>query len=256
MALQTLVGASMKTKTFQFFKAGTHTTMAGESITFSVSDLRTAAQTYALSKGSAPLVVNHPQDDAPVMGTVRSLTEKNGVLYATAEFGEALVKKIKAKAFRGVSAKFFKPHDLRNPHPGTWWLRHIGFLDGINPAVKGLDEVSFSEYPLSGIHFDLVEEMEVAFSETPADSEDGTSRERNILHAFAQLLVKERGLKYADAAHIAHAEMEKYKARKKASAEMDPDRVAFHEAALDYQRVIPGVTYEAAARHILSQSAK
>ena len=244
----------MTIKTFHFFKTGTHTTMGGVQLTYGRDDLLRAAASYSESKRSAPLVPNHPRDDSPVLGKVKSLTVKGDNLYATAEFGEGLVKDVKAKRFKGVSAKWFRPDDPRNPAPGVWYLRHIGFLDGCNPAVKGLEPVAFAESWWDGSMVTSMFELEVAFSEAP-QGDLGPDGERQILHEIAQLLMKRKpGTDYKTAAFAAHSEIEKYKDRRTQAVQQDPDRVAFHEAALNYQATIPGTTYQQAAQHILSLS--
>lgn len=241
----------MTIKTFHFFKTGTHKTMAAEDLTFTRADLKRSADGYMAQSHPAPLVPNHPQDNFPILGMVKSLTAKGDNLYATAEFSEGLVKDVKAKRFKGVSAKWFRPSDPRNPAPGRWYLRHIGFLDERNPAVKGLKPVAFAESWWDGSMVTSTVELEVAFSE-PSD-EDDEERERHVLHATAQLLMKRNtALDYRSAALVAHRKIQDFKTWREQSKHMDPDRVAFHEAALDYQEAIPGVTYAQAAHYVLS----
>ena len=161
---------------------------------------------------------------------------------------------MQAKRFKGVSAKWFMPDDPRNPAPGVWYLRHIGFLDGCNPAVKGLEPVAFAESWWDGSMVTSMFELEVAFSEAP-QGDLGPDGERQILHEIAQILMKRKpGMDYKTAAFAAHSEIEKYKDRRTQAVQQDPDRVAFHEAALNYQATIPGTTYQQAAQHILSLS--
>lgn len=245
----------MTIKTFHFFKAGTHTTMGGEALTFTPRDLQTSALVYSENRRPAPLVVNHPMSDAPPLGRIKSLTAKEGNLYATAEFSQALVNDVKQRRFTGVSAKWFRPEDDRNPEPGTWYLRHVGFLDGINPAVKGLEPVAFSENVWGDAVITGLEQLEVAFSEAPTDGESDFERERQVMHRMAQELIKRvPGTSYAAAAHTADRFIQNYKARGTQGENMDRERVAFHEAALDYQKTVPGMSYHAAAKHILSLS--
>lgn len=243
----------MTIKTFHFFKAGTHTTMAGEALTFTPADLQTSALAYSPNERPAPLVVNHPMSDAPPLGRIKSLTAKGDNLYATAEFSQALVDDVKNRRFTGVSAKWFRPDDKRSPRPGTWYLRHVGFLDGVNPAVKGLEPVAFAESACGEAVIAGLTQLEVAFSEALPGDEGGYERERKIMHEMAQLLMKRSpGMSYASAAHTADRFIQNYKARETQGEGMDSDRVAFHEAALDYQKAVPGMSYFAAAQHVLS----
>lgn len=242
----------MAIKTFNFFKAGTHTTGANEKISFTEGDLQASARAYSPDKWMAPLVLNHPSDDAPPVGTVKSLTAQGGNLYAVAQFSESLIQQGRAKKFKGVSAKWFRPTEAGNPQPGTWYLRHIGFLEKINPAVKGLSPVAFSEGGDIGAYFASCSDSDVAFSEAPQEMD--YERERQVLHAMAQFLAKRDGISYAAAAHQAHGAIQTYKSRRANAAQMDESRVEFHEAALSYMDAIPGTSYLQAAQHILSIS--
>ena len=242
----------MTVKTFHIFKPGTHRSMAGESIPFTPADLQGAALAFSESVRSAPLVLGHPQHDSPAMGWVKRLTYDSGGLYATADFGEELVSHVKAKRYPNVSAKFIRKDDARNPTPGRWYLQHVGFLGAQAPAVKHLEPVTFAEFSWDGTAVTPPRALDVAFSEAPADWQGDAEKERNVHLALANLLVKQNpGTSFAEAAYRAHAEIEAYKARRAKDSGMDPDRVAFHEAALDYQADRPGTSYLAAAHHVL-----
>lgn len=240
----------MTLKTFQFFKTGTHTSAANEPISFSEADLQHSAKLYATDKWLAPLVINHPKNDAPPLGSVKKLTLQDGNLYATAQFSEALIQQGRDKKFKGVSARWFRPTEPGNPQPGTWYLRHIGFLDTVNPAVKGMTPVAFSEPGDLASYFDSCSDLDVAFSEAPIAMD--YERERQVLHAMAQFLAKRDSISYTAAAHQADRAIQKYKDRHTNASQMDAERVEFHEAALDYMAAIPGVSYMEAARLILS----
>ena len=242
----------MTLKTFQFFKAGTHTSAANESISFSETELQLSVQAYAADKWLAPLVINHPKNDAPPLGTVKKLTLQDGNLYATAQFSEPLIQQGREKKFKGVSARWFRPTEAGNPRPGTWYLRHIGFLEKVNPAVKGMTPVAFSEQDDIASYFDSCSDLDVAFSEAPLAMD--FEHERQVLHAMAQFLAKRDSTSYTAAAHQADRAIQKYKSRRANTSQMDAERVEFHEAALDYMAAIPGVSYMEAARLILSLS--
>jgi hypothetical protein len=44
-----------------------------------------------------------------------------------------------------VSASFFSPGQEGNPEPSAYYLKHVGFLGAMAPAVKGLAPLNFSE---------------------------------------------------------------------------------------------------------------
>ena len=133
---------SANTRIFQCFKAGTHTTMHGVKMEFTEADLQAIAANYQhrLAGETAPLVLGHPTTDAPAYGQVKELFVKQGVLYAVAEASERLISLVREKSYNTVSAAFNKAH-----LSGSWMLRHIGFLGAVQPAVKGLEPLAFSE---------------------------------------------------------------------------------------------------------------
>jgi len=50
-----------------------------------------------------------------------------------------------AGRYKKFSSSFYAPDSPSNPVPGVWYLRHIGTLGAVPPAVKGLRQYSFSE---------------------------------------------------------------------------------------------------------------
>jgi len=83
-----------------------------------------------------PVVVGHPKDNSPAFGWVSELKKKGNSLFAkfkqiVPEFEEAVKKGL----YKKRSASFYQ--DGR--------LRHVGFLGGTPPAVKGLADLSFSD---------------------------------------------------------------------------------------------------------------
>lgn len=133
-------------KPFQIFRAGRHTPMSGSPITFGDAELQAVAAAYDPAVHEAPIVVGHPKTDAPAYGWVESVAVKDGHLVATphqvdATFGEL----VDAGRFKKVSASFYRPDSPGNPTPGSYYLRHVGFLGAQPPAVKGLRAIEFGE---------------------------------------------------------------------------------------------------------------
>lgn len=80
-------------------------------------------------------------------GFVRGLVAVGNSLYAVAEVAADFVDLVREGRLLAVSASFFKPEANNNPMPGIWFLRHVGFLGAVPPAVKGLERMDFSELP-------------------------------------------------------------------------------------------------------------
>lgn len=149
------------TATLHIFKAGTHTAISGAEIAFSESDLAATAAAYKPEIHEAPLVVGHPRSDGPAYGWVTSLQVRNDGLHAVPDAVEpAFAEMVRARRFSKISAAFYHPAQKGNPVPGVYYLRHVGFLGAMPPAVKGLRSPEFAEDEDC-----VVLELDVAFSE-------------------------------------------------------------------------------------------
>lgn len=129
----------------EIFRAGRHTTMAGETLAFSEADLAGAASAYDPKLHEAPLVVGHPAHDAPAYGWVKALQCNGGRLSVEPDqVDPAFAELVRAGRFKKVSASFYRPDASGNPKPGSWYLRHVGFLGAAAPAVKGLRPIELA----------------------------------------------------------------------------------------------------------------
>lgn len=136
------------------FRAGTHTAMDGTTLEFTERDLRACAAAYDPAVHEAPLVVGHPKDNSPAWGWVSKAAVHGGVLgviprQVDPNFEEAVA----AGRYKKLSASFYLPDSPANPKPGVLYLRHVGFLGGQAPAVKGLPGVEFSDSDEGVIEF-------------------------------------------------------------------------------------------------------
>ncbi len=134
----------MSSKPLQIFRAGTHVSVAGASLSFSEADLAATAAAYDPTKFEAPIVVGHPTLDAPAYGWVRGLAFADGALDAEPhQVDPAFAELVSAGRYKHISASFYAPDSPSNPVPGVYYLRHVGFLGAHPPAVKGLRSPSF-----------------------------------------------------------------------------------------------------------------
>ena len=131
-------------KLFQIFRTGTFTTLRGDQISYSETDLQKMAAVFDPKRRKAPLVLGHPENDQPAMGQAQKLIVKDGKLYALAMVNEALESLVKTRRYAKVSASFLTPFATSNPTPGAYYLKHIGFLGAMPPSVKGMEPLSFS----------------------------------------------------------------------------------------------------------------
>lgn len=130
---------------FAIFKAGTHTSADGRVVTMSVEDLMQIAQAYDPSHAAAPLVVGHPELDMPAYGWVARLSVEGDELVAeTRDVAAEFAAMVNKKRFPNRSAAIFLEQTPGNPRPGKKYLKHVGFLGAVPPAIPGLKPVTFS----------------------------------------------------------------------------------------------------------------
>lgn len=130
----------------EIFKTGRQTDNAGAVRSFSDADLAATAAAYDPALHEAPLVIGHPKTDAPAWGWVQRLIAQAGRLIATpAQVRAEFAEQVTAGAYKKVSAAFYPPDSPRNPKRGVWYLRHVGFLGAMPPAVKGLAAIEFDD---------------------------------------------------------------------------------------------------------------
>lgn len=138
----------------EIFRAGTRQDANGNTITITADDLKTIAANYSTQYHEAPIVIGHPKHDNPAYGWIKGLVAEGEVLKAEpqqvdSEFAE-LVREGK---FKKISAAFYLPNSANNPKPDGFYLRHVGFLGAMPPAVKGLKDPMFADSDTEFVEF-------------------------------------------------------------------------------------------------------
>ncbi len=126
----------MTGKWIEIFKAGRQTDSAGNTREWTEQDLDKVVEQYNSGSHDAPIVVGHPEHNSPAFGWVESLKREGKLLYA--KFKEVMPEfadLVKAGTYKKRSISLYP--DLT--------LRHIGFLGGMPPAVKGLADIAFAD---------------------------------------------------------------------------------------------------------------
>lgn len=133
-------------KRIEIFKAGTHTSSNGQKVTITQADLQAVVDNYNIDLMEAPIVVGHPKDNGPAFGWIKDLELENDSLYATPDqVNKDFAELVKNGSYKKVSASFYGPDSPSNPKGGSYYLRHLGFLGGQPPALKGLEGIQFNE---------------------------------------------------------------------------------------------------------------
>ena len=130
----------------EIFKAGKRHDANGVEVEITTTDLQQAVDAYNINFHESPAVIGHPKHNAPAYGWVKRLELDGDVLKAEfdqidPEFAEMVEK----GRFKKVSSSFYLADSPNNPCPGNLYLRHVGFLGAMPPAVKGLRNPEFAD---------------------------------------------------------------------------------------------------------------
>lgn len=175
----------------EIFRAGSHTSSEGVRLTFTERDLDAIVASYDPKVHEAPCVVGHPTHDAPAVGWIHGLKRKGKSLEATVDMAASF--KEQSKGFKKRSASFYMPNAPENPKPGAYYLRHVGFLGAMPPAVKGLRDASFSDDGKGLVTIEFAE-GDAAEPAKDAPAKDAPADEGEAPAKFAALTpVKARG---------------------------------------------------------------
>jgi broad specificity phosphatase PhoE len=123
------------------FKEGTHTDADGISRKWEPKDIDTIAQQYNSATAEsnpnrhiAPVVIGHPKDNSPAVGWIEKAKSTGGkLMLKMKELHPDFVEALKKGMYKTRSISLYP--DLN--------IRHIGFLGGAVPAVKGLGPFKF-----------------------------------------------------------------------------------------------------------------
>lgn len=104
----------------EVFRTGAFTDMSGNRQAVTEDTLRELAEGYDRDSAPAPVVIGHPQTDAPAYGWVETLFVQGGILKATLEGTAATFSDmVKAGHYKRVSISAFPPQSTANPKPGN-----------------------------------------------------------------------------------------------------------------------------------------
>jgi len=182
------------TQQLHIFRAGTHKAMSGQSLEFSEGQVAAIAAAYSPDIHEAPIVVGHPKVDAPAYGWIKSLRADGAELFAEPDQVEPeFAEMVRAGRFKRISASFYPPAAAANPVPGSYYLKHVGFLGAQPPAVKGLKAAEFAD------DADAVT-LEIEFSEAEIAglSSEGLRSVCRIMSGLRDWLLSSQGLEVAD----------------------------------------------------------
>ncbi len=118
-------------------RVGTVADSSGTTRDLSAEFLEAVIRNYRDDEHEAPIVIGHPNENAPAFGWVTELRLNGDRLEAHfSDTDDEFERLVEAGKYRKRSASFYL-----NPPA----LRHVGFLGAQPPAVKGLKNIQFAE---------------------------------------------------------------------------------------------------------------
>lgn len=159
---------------FEIFKTGSHTSDKGFQKEYSLDDLNFIAQSYNPDEDEAPIVIGHPLDNSPAYGWVSSLeVSEDGKLVA-----DAPDERLHPDFLSAVQEGRYKKRSISLTPEGK--LRHIGFLGGAAPAVKGLADIQFSQPSSTVIEFEIENVIEEQLDNSTIEQLNNVTVEQSL----------------------------------------------------------------------------
>jgi hypothetical protein len=118
------------------FRAGDY----GEKGSYDRAAIDQMVASYNPAHHEAPVVLGHPEKDAPAYGWVEAVKREGDVLFAKLkQVSPQLEQLVQDGSFKKRSVAFYKKPDGLS-------LRHLGFLGAMPPEVKGLADIKLCEF--------------------------------------------------------------------------------------------------------------
>jgi hypothetical protein len=144
----------------EVLRVGRFRDLHGREIAVDAALLGELADSYDPSLYQAPVVIGHPQHNSPAFGLLAEpRASATGLTVALTDLDAAFVAAHRAKRYPQRSLSFWPAGHPDNPLPdqGRAYLRHLGFLGGVAPAVKGLRGADLAAADAGVVTLDLAE---------------------------------------------------------------------------------------------------
>lgn len=126
-----------KNQWIQICRIGDFADATGKQVKIDDAFLDSVVATFNAMHHEPPIVIGHPETDAPAYGWTKELRRSGDFLEARlAQTNDEFEKMVERGEFKKRSAKFYTQPPI---------LRHIGFLGAMPPAVKGLKNIQFND---------------------------------------------------------------------------------------------------------------
>jgi hypothetical protein len=130
------VAVTLNGKWIELFRAGDY----GDKGSYNAADIDKMVANYDPAKHEAPVVMGHPEMDAPAYGWVEAVKRSGNVLLGKLkQVPDQFSKLVDEGRFKKRSISFYRGENGPS-------LRHVGFLGAMPPEVKGLADVKLAHF--------------------------------------------------------------------------------------------------------------
>lgn len=169
----------------EVFSTGTWTDAAGNTSDWTLEDLQEIVSSYKPEIYDAPIVIGHPETDSPAYGWIEALkVEGEKLLAKPGKLINEFKDWVKQGLYKKISISLFPDMSLR----------HVGFLGGVAPAVKGLKPIAFTKKKAGWV---FEKEIQMGDQSTEkkdqADGPEGALARREARSKKYNIAVKEGG---------------------------------------------------------------
>lgn len=241
------------TARFPIWEPGKYTSVSGDDFEFTAADLQATAQAYNPARFAAPWVIGHPEVDDPAQGWIdRLVFDGQSLIAESSKISPEFAAAHRAGGYRKTSPRFFLPSDPNNPAPGTYYLRHLGWLGARMPARINQAPADFAA-PAGCFAADSDTPDDLFHKETVMPHQpDPKFDERKQAEIDAAFAAREQEIKDKEAAFAAREQaIEKREAEQAVAAEKarQADLVAFCSGLADEKngQLLPSEVNEVAA---------
>ena len=169
----------------EIFRAGDY----GEKGSWPAERLKQVVRNFDPATWQAPAVLGHPEHDSPAFGWVAELKEEEGRLLARLkDVHPALEALVADGRYPNRSAAFYV-----DPQGSGPVLRHVGFLGGRPPEVKGLAPLRFSDGEFVSIELSSLGESATASAAEGNDTPGAEQMRRTVLGVMREFFAERFG---------------------------------------------------------------
>ncbi len=149
-------------------RPGRFTDMHGQDVTLTPDLLAQLAASYDPNIYRAPLVIGHPKTNSPAFGHLASLeATPEGLFGVPINVDPAFAEAVNSGKYPQRSLSFWPADHPASPTPGRPYVRHLGVLGAVPPAIPGLRGADLADDP-AGV-------ATLAFSSAPLSPPEDSS---------------------------------------------------------------------------------